>query len=85
MNFWTAVVIIVAITAVVRLMKARYRAQAGIVADKQGNERAIERGDTESKRELEELRDRVKVLEKITVDGREAKAIADEIEKLRDK
>lgn len=41
--------------------------------------------DTEAKRELEELRERVKVLEQITVDGREAKAIADEIEKLRDR
>ena len=41
--------------------------------------------DSETDRELQELRERVKVLERITVDGREAKTIADEIEKLRDR
>lgn len=37
------------------------------------------------KREVEDLRERIKVLEKITVDDRSTKQIADEIERLRDK
>ena len=41
--------------------------------------------DDETERELNALRDRVKVLERITVDGRDARSIADEIESLRDK
>ena len=43
MSFWTAVVIIVAIGAISGVLRSRYRAQAGIIADKQGNEQAIER------------------------------------------
>jgi hypothetical protein len=34
---------------------------------------------------VKELRERVKVLERITVDGRETHLLSDEIEKLRDK
>ena len=41
--------------------------------------------DAETQRELDALRERVKVLERITVDGRDARSIADEIESLRDK
>ncbi len=35
--------------------------------------------------ELAELRDRVKVLERITVDERQSRALSDEIESLRDR
>ena len=35
-------------------------------------------------REVEELRERVKVLERIATDGRETRLLSDEIEKLRD-
>nr|WP_137676569.1 hypothetical protein [Parerythrobacter lutipelagi] len=41
--------------------------------------------EAETEQELRELRERVKVLERITVDGREARAIAEEIEELRKK
>ena len=43
------------------------------------------RREAELEHEVEELRERVKVLERITVDGRETHLLSDEIEKLRDK
>ena len=80
MNSWAIVAIVaIAVWGFVQLKKARM----GIVRDKQGNESRIAQDDPEARRELEELRERVKVLERITVDGREARAIADEIEDLR--
>ena len=80
MNSWAIVAIVaIAVWGFVQLKKARM----GIVRDKQGNESRIAQDDPEARRELEELRERVKVLERITVDGREARAIADEIEGLR--
>ena len=85
MSFWTAIVIIVGIIAVAEVLKAKHRARHGITVDHNGTEKLVERHEAELKREIEELRERIKVLEQITVDGREAKAIADEIERLRDK
>ena len=77
---------IVAIVAIVIWGLVQYnRTRHGIVTDERGRESRLPQSDPEAQRELEELRERVKVLEKITVDGREAKQIADEIEKLRDK
>lgn len=81
MSFWTAVIIIVAIWAVLQAYKAKH----GILPDEHGSETQKPRSDPETVRELEELRERVKVLERITVDGREARQIADEIERLKDK
>jgi hypothetical protein len=45
--------------------------------DRRGREAELER-------EVKELRERVKVLERITVDGRDTRRLSDEIEKLRD-
>lgn len=81
MSFWTAAVIIVAIWAVVQIFRPRHR----LPPDKHGGQSLPERRDPQTESELEDLRERIKVLEKITVDGREARAIADEIEALRDK
>lgn len=82
MSFWTAVVVIVAIWGFVQLVRARhgYTSHGGRHRDA-----AVPQADAATRRELEELRERVKVLEQITVEGREAKAIADEIERLRDR
>jgi len=80
MNSWAIVAIVaIAVWGFVQLKKTRM----GIITDKQGNEIRPSQDDPEARRELEELRERVKVLERITVDGREARAIADEIEGLR--
>ena len=88
MSFWNAVVIIVAIAAFVELRKSRYRAQAGILRDNSGNESAIARiaaDDVALQREVEDLRERVRVLERIVTDNRPARDLALEIESLRDK
>ena len=90
MSFWTAVVIIVAIGAVTSVIRGRQRANAGIIADKQGNESYIQQGDADAQREVEELRERIKVLERIATDSntseaRKIAAISDEIESLRDR
>ncbi|MGV2495239.1 hypothetical protein [Pelagerythrobacter aerophilus] len=84
MNFWTALVVIAAIWGLVQVMSARHGRRRHRHADR-GNDLAAPQPDPGTQRELEELRERVKVLEQITVDGREAKAIADEIERLRDR
>ncbi|MDA7788042.1 hypothetical protein N8940_02285 [Sphingomonadaceae bacterium] len=85
MNWPIAVVIIVAISAFAKVLTARYRAMHGIVEDEDGNQSVIAppSGDSETTREVKELRERVKVLERIATSDREAKSIAAEIESLR--
>ncbi len=86
MSFWTAVVLIVALGVLADIMKNRYRAHHGIVQDNQGNEsRALAGLDPMVQRELEDLCERVKVLERIVTDERKSANIAAEIESLRDK
>lgn len=86
MSIWTALLIF----AIVMIVIERNRTIRKLSGEHhEGHEEhrqpQVEARDDDTQRELQELRDRVKVLERITVDGREAKAIADEIEKLRDK
>ncbi|HSF11386.1 MAG TPA: hypothetical protein VLA50_00295 [Erythrobacter sp.] len=89
---WAAVVIVAIIVwGVVQYAKAR----AGIISDMDGNERLAPRDDARSlaeieaaRREVSELKERVKVLERIvtdsnTGDAREQARIAAEIEALR--
>jgi hypothetical protein len=86
MNFWTAVVIIVAITAFANIRMAKYRARSG-----QDHSGSTPPGalpaprEAELMREVQDLRERIKVLERIATDGRGTKALSDEIERLRDK
>ncbi|KZX51527.1 hypothetical protein A3711_09355 [Erythrobacter sp. HI00D59] len=66
------------------------RAKHGIVTDEYGNENRAMSDDPETRREIEELRERIKVLERIatdsnSLDARKTKSIAAEIEALRDK
>lgn len=91
MSFWTAIVIIVAIVALAEVLKAKHRAQNGITKDWLGNELPGDQGHhppairDELQREVEELRERVKVLERIATEDRETKRLSAEIESLRDK
>lgn len=89
MSFWTAIVVIVAIWGFVQIVTShrghRDWKRRGHGHDDDGGAIAASPPDPEARREIEELRERIKVLEQITVDGREAKAIADEIERLRDR
>ncbi|MGY6552295.1 MAG: hypothetical protein ACXIT4_10435 [Erythrobacter sp.] len=92
MSSWALIVVIgLAIWGVVQLAKTR----AGIITDEYGNEKFAPRDDNEARaeleaarRELDDLRERVKVLERIatddnTSDARERARIAAEIEALR--
>ncbi len=93
MTWPLAVVIIVLIVATAKVMAARFRAQAGIVEDERGNQRQVDR-DTqegrEAQREIESLRERIKVLERIatdsnSLDANETRRISAEIDALRDR
>lgn len=90
MSFWTAVVVIAAIIAVTEMTKARYRSRNGITRDHWGNETLQRPEDSVLQREVEDLRERVKVLERITTEANTSQAInsrrvADEIESLRER
>ncbi|MFN4021138.1 MAG: hypothetical protein ACK4IC_11550 [Erythrobacter sp.] len=87
---------IVALVAIVMWgIVASIRARAGIISDEDGNQKIAPREDGRSaverdaaRRELADLRERVKVLERIVTDGntsaaREQARIAAEIEALR--
>lgn len=86
MSFWTAIVVIVAIIAVAEVLKAKHRARHGITTDVMGNEKPIAPPTNPAlEREVEELRERVKVLERIATEDRETKRLSAEIESLREK
>ena len=89
---WTAIMVIsiVAISAVARVLRARYNAQHGIVTDHKGRVQTIvqQPADSELQREVETLRERIKVLERIatdanSLDARHSHSISAEIESLR--
>lgn len=92
MSSW-AIVALVAI--VIWGIVESIRAKAGIITDEDGNQKVAQRDDIRSaaeleatRRELADLKDRVKVLERITTDAhsgdaREQARIAAEIEALR--
>lgn len=91
MSFWTAAVIIVAIWGFVQIFSRRHDRDLGVARDEDGNPVfAPPKEDGAAQREIEELRERIKVLERIATDGnsldaQETKRIASEIEALRDK
>lgn len=87
MSMWTAIVLIVLITALTRVMVARYGSQRDTTADYPRHPRAAPppQPDPELQREVETLRKRLEVLERIATDERQSKSIAAEIESLRDK
>jgi hypothetical protein len=76
-----AVVFIVAIIGFTEVQKSKHRARNGITTDVLGNEKK----DPALQREVEELRERVKVLERIATEDRETKLLSAEIESLRKK
>lgn len=86
MTFWIVAIIIVAIVTAGWVIVERDRRRHGITRDWLGNERVSRADEDEEKRLLEqevsELRERVKVLERIATDP--ARRTAEEIEKLRD-
>lgn len=89
MNPFEMVVLIVLITAITSIVRARY----GIVRTGRGKEEAFvgnRHGDAENERlrgEVHQLKDRIAVLERIVTDGDRNRGLAleREIEALRDK
>lgn len=98
MSFWTAAVTIVAILAFTAMRIARYRAGFDDHREHREHRRELRQGspaqpsprEEELAREVEELHQRLTVLERIATDAnssseRRVKAISDEIEALRDR
>jgi hypothetical protein len=86
MSFWTAMVVIVAIVTFGSMRAARYRAGLGDRRDRRGSDFNLPSPREEQlTREVDDLRQRIAVLERIATDDRHGRAIAEEIESLRDK
>ena len=94
MDMGTALVIVAAIGAYYQLRSQRIRAgldggtHSHLGRSRSKNalmEASHSQRETELEKEIDALRERIKVLERIATDGRPAKALADEIESLRDK
>jgi len=81
-SFWTAAVIIVAIWGLVRMRTAKYEA---LRRDSQTPQPFAGPRREELEREVADLKKRLAVLERIATDDRQSKAIAHEIEALRDR
>lgn len=96
MNFWEAIVLIVIITSVAKVFQAGLYSRSGrarrVTIDDKGKQTIIEHADRDADAEIrnqrlqgevEELRERIKVLERIATEDRKARDLADEIESLR--
>ncbi|MCW1402573.1 hypothetical protein OKA06_09615 [Novosphingobium sp. MW5] len=84
------IVMIVLIVSVASIIRARFNARHGIFEVRRGREQFIappadDGTKAELIKELEVLRERVKVLERIATDERQTRSIAAEIEALREK
>jgi hypothetical protein len=85
MSIWTAAVIIIALLVLGDVLKSKHRARQG-AADLRGQDPGVRPVDDAAlKREVEELRERVKVLERITTEDQGSKRLSAEIESLREK
>lgn len=85
MSFWTAVVVIVAIIAVALMRIEKYRALGHRRGRGDGPGGPSQRPSAELEHEVVELKKRLAVLERIATDDRQSRAIAQEIEALRDR
>jgi len=81
-SFWTAMVVIVAIAAFVKMRSDRLRYAADKREVFHADERALS---GEAERELADLRKRLEVLERIVTDERGPHRLSSEIDALRDR
>ena len=86
MGLWTAIVVIVAIIVIGQAIRSRHNAMAGFGTDHDGKpvQTASKARERELEAEIAELKERIKVLERIAYDDRKRLGLADEIESLRD-
>jgi len=79
MTFWTALVVMVAIASYAAIRIERIRSR-----DRREGTDVVGHREAELQREIVDLKKRLAVLERIATDDRQSKAIAHEIESLRD-
>ena len=91
MSGWMVVAIVaIVMSGIVRIYKMRHDERRGIVRDEDDNPVRLPQDDPAARREIEDLRERIKVLERIATDGNtldasETRRISREIEALRDR
>lgn len=91
MSGWMVVAIVaIVMSGLVKIYTHRRDERLGVIRDQDDNPVRIPQDDRASLREIEELRERIKVLERIatdnnTVSASETRRIAQEIEALRDR
>ena len=88
MSFFTFLLIVVIAGLAYDLIRQKNLARSGHVEDSMGQLHKTHGGgsprEAELERELADLRERVKVLERIATDGNDTRALAAEIDRLRD-
>ena len=86
MNLWEFILVISIAGMIYSAWKSKHLARLGAYEDDSGKIHKLDSGrEAELEREVQELRERVKVLERIATDGRDTRLLSDEIEKLRDR
>ena len=86
MNLWEFILLISVAGMIFSAWRSKHLARLGAYQDDGGKIHKLGAGrEAELEREVQELRERVKVLERIATDGRETRLLSDEIEKLREK
>jgi len=86
MNLWEFILVISVAGMIYSAWRSKHLAKMGAYEDEKGKIHQLGTGrEAELEREVTELRERVKVLERIATDGRDTRLLSDEIEKLRDK
>lgn len=85
MSFWSALVAIVAIVAFAMVRMERHRSGLDRPSGPADRRELPPGRAAELEREMADLRDRIAVLERIATDDRHSRAIAEEIESLRDR
>jgi hypothetical protein len=86
MNLWEFILVISIAGMIFSAWKSKHLAKLGAYEDDDGKIHQVDKGrEAELEREVRELRERVKVLERIATDGRDTRLLSDEIEKLREK
>ncbi|MEM1133733.1 MAG: hypothetical protein AAGH53_12440 [Pseudomonadota bacterium] len=84
MNPFEMVIGIVLIVSIAGVLRARYRAQHGILSDEDGNEYHADNGEAKAlQTEVKQLKERIAVLERVITDDRGSRELAREIEDLR--
>ena len=82
MSLWAMIFLVVLVCIAFAAWKRSQDDKQGVIRDNQGNPIAHTQREAELQHEVEELRERIRVLERIATDP--ARRTAEEIEKLRD-